>query len=74
MDKGSHRVYRLEEGDQVVREEVEKRHLLNLVIRESQGASPPTLQRWKIVMSRSRIVDVERVHAEGPGHDTGADG
>ncbi|MCE0733127.1 hypothetical protein LWH48_10005 [Halomonas sp. G15] len=69
MDKGSRRVYRLEEGDQVVREEVEKRHLLNLVIRETQGDGPPTLQRWKVVMSRSRIVDVERVHAEGPGHE-----
>ncbi|WP_416139946.1 hypothetical protein ACM26W_06100 [Halomonas sp. HK25] len=68
MDKGSHRVYRLDEG-QVVREEVEKRHLINLVIREVQGDRPPTLQRWKVVMSRSRIVDVERVHAEGPGHE-----
>jgi hypothetical protein len=68
MDKGSHRVYRLEEG-QVVREEVEKRHLINLVIREVQGDRPPTLQRWKVVMSRSRIVDLERVHAEGPGFD-----
>lgn len=72
MDKGSHRVYRLVEGDQVVREEVEKRHLLNLVIREVQGDRGPTLQRWKIVMSRSRIVDVERVHAEGPDHESGA--
>ncbi|WP_299231174.1 hypothetical protein [uncultured Halomonas sp.] len=73
MDKSSRRVYRLGEGDQVVREEVEKRHLLNLVIRETQGSGPATLQRWKIVMSRSRIVDVERVHAEGPGHEEGAD-
>ncbi|QTF93795.1 hypothetical protein [Halomonas sp. BM-2019] len=68
MDKGSHRVYRLEEG-QVVREEVEKRHLINLVIRETQGDRPSTLQRWKVVMSRSRIVDLEQVHAEGAGHD-----
>lgn len=71
MDKGSHRVYRLEKG-QVVREEVEKRHLINLVIREVQGDQPPTLQRWKVVMSRSRIVDLERVHAEGPGHEEAA--
>lgn len=70
MDKSSRRVYWLGEGDQVVREEVEKRHLLNLVIRETQGSASTTLQRWKIVMSRSRIVDVEQVHAEGPGHDT----
>ncbi len=72
MDKGRHRVYRLAGEDQVISEEVEKRHLLNLVIREVQGDREPTLQRWKIVMSRSRIVDVERVHAEGPDHEAGA--
>lgn len=68
MEKGSHRVYRLEKG-QVVREDVEKRHLINLVIREAQGDQPPILQRWKVVMSRSRIVDLERVHVEGPDHE-----
>lgn len=69
MDKGSHHVYRLEEKGQVVREPVEKRHLINLVIREVEGDGEPLLQRWKIVMSRSRIVDVELVHEEGPGHE-----
>nr|WP_275298255.1 hypothetical protein [Halomonas campisalis] len=64
MDKGKHHVYRLKEG-QVSRESVEKRHLFNLVIREEGGSAEPTLQRWKIVMSRSRIVDVERVYQEG---------
>ncbi|MDX1465141.1 MAG: hypothetical protein R3215_05500 [Halomonas sp.] len=66
MDKGSHHVYRLEEKGQVVREPVEKRHLINLVIREVEGSGTPLLQRWKIVMSRSKIVDVELVHEEGP--------
>ena len=65
MDKGHHDVYRLEEKGQVVREPVEKRHLINLVIREVEGNGAPLLQRWKIVMSRSRIVDVELVHEEG---------
>ncbi|MFY0990042.1 hypothetical protein [Halomonas sp. C05BenzN] len=64
MDKGSHHVYWLKEG-QVSREAVEKRHLINLVIREAEGERAPILQRWKIVMSRSRIVDVELVHEEG---------
>nr|WP_240936198.1 hypothetical protein [Halomonas bachuensis] len=64
MDKGSHRVYRLKEG-QVSRESVEKRHLLNLVVREEVANAEPILQRWKIVMSRSRIVDVVKVHQEG---------
>jgi hypothetical protein len=64
MDKGTHHVYRLKDG-QVSRESVEKRHLLNLVIREQGGSAGPLIQRWKIVMSRSRIVDVEQVHQEG---------
>jgi hypothetical protein len=64
MDKGSHRVYRLKDG-QVTRESVEKRHLLNLVVREEVANAEPILQRWKIVMSRSRIVDVVKVHQEG---------
>lgn len=66
MSKGNHHVYRLEEKGQVVREAVEKRHLINLVIREVEGGGTPMLQRWKIVMSRSKIVDVELVHEEGP--------
>ncbi|PMR72482.1 hypothetical protein [Billgrantia endophytica] len=64
MDKGSHHVYRQKDG-QVSRESVEKRHLLNLVIREEGGSDEAVIQRWKIVMSRSRIVDVEKVHQEG---------
>ncbi|SEG40025.1 hypothetical protein [Billgrantia desiderata] len=64
MDKGSHHVYRLKDG-QVTRESVEKRHLLNLVVREEVAHAEPILQRWKIVMSRSRIVDVVKVHQEG---------
>nr|WP_300999855.1 hypothetical protein [Halomonas sp.] len=64
MDKGSHHVYRLKDG-QVSRESVEKRHLLNLVVREEVAHAEPILQRWKIVMSRSRIVDVVKVHQEG---------
>ncbi|QTP54268.1 hypothetical protein HNO51_05950 [Billgrantia sulfidoxydans] len=73
MDKGSHRVYRLKDG-QVTRESVEKRHLLNLVIREEGANAEPLLQRWKIVMSRSRVVDVVKVHQEGgkPGEQDDA--
>lgn len=58
MDKSSHHIYRVNEG-QVVRESVEKRHLINLITRARQGDGEPVIQRWKVVMSRSRIVDVE---------------
>ncbi|UYG01648.1 MULTISPECIES: hypothetical protein [unclassified Halomonas] len=60
MSKGKHHIYRLKEG-QAVRESVERRHLFNLVIRETGSEDAPHLARWKVVVSRSGIVDVERV-------------
>ncbi len=63
MDKGSNNVYRLNEG-QVSRESVEKRHLLNLIIKENNHDTEPTYYRWKIVMNRSKIVDIEQITQE----------
>ena len=60
MEKGSHHVYQLKEG-QVSRHAVEKRYLINLVTREIQGQKPPVIQRWKLVMSRSKIVEIEEI-------------
>lgn len=60
MEKGSHRVYQLNDG-QVSREAVEKRYLINLVTREVQGDQPALIQRWKIVISRSKIVEIEEI-------------
>lgn len=60
MDKGAHEVYELVDGE-VTRAAVEKRYLLNLVIKHTQGNRQATVQRWKIVMNRSRILDVEAV-------------
>ncbi|WP_447528018.1 hypothetical protein [Vreelandella sp. TE19] len=64
MNKGKHHIYRLKEG-QAVRESVERRHLFNLVIRETGSEDTPQLVRWKVVVSRSGIVDVERVEQKG---------
>ncbi|SBS61640.1 hypothetical protein [Vibrio atlanticus] len=63
MDKGSNNVYRMNEG-QVNRESVEKRHLLNLIIKENNHDDEPTYYRWKIVMNRSKIVDIEQITQE----------
>ncbi|MFS1491897.1 hypothetical protein BCT96_008050 [Vibrio splendidus] len=63
MDKGSNNVYRLKEG-QVSRESVEKRHLLNMIIKENNHDTEPTYYRWKIVMNRSKIVDIEQITQE----------
>lgn len=60
MSKGKHHIYRLKDG-QAVREGVERRHLFNLVIRETGSEDTPYLARWKVVVSRSGIVDVEKV-------------
>jgi hypothetical protein len=60
MSKGKHHIYRLKDG-QAVREGVERRHLFNLVVRETGSEDAPYLARWKVVVSRSGIVDVEKV-------------
>lgn len=60
MSKGKHHIYRLKDG-QAVREGVERRHLFNLIIRETGSEDTPYLARWKVVVSRSGIVDVEKV-------------
>ncbi|MGP5562611.1 MULTISPECIES: hypothetical protein [Halomonadaceae] len=63
MSKEKHFIYRLKEG-QAVRESVERRHLFNLVIRETGSEDTTYLARWKVVVSRSGIVDVEKVAEE----------
>ncbi|ELO4019639.1 hypothetical protein ACSW0I_002980 [Vibrio fluvialis] len=60
MDKGSNRIYQLNNG-QVSRESVEKRHLINLIVKEKNHKSKPRYYRWKIVLNRSKIVDIESI-------------
>ncbi|MBF4246749.1 hypothetical protein LL266_04280 [Vibrio anguillarum] len=60
MDKGSNRIYQLS-GGQVSRETVEKRHLLNLIIKEDNHKEEPRYYRWKIVLNRNKIVDIEPI-------------
>ncbi len=59
MDKGSNRIYQLNNG-QVSRESVEKRHLINLIVKEDGHQEEPRYYRWKIVLNRSKIVDIEQ--------------
>ncbi|MBE0463504.1 MAG: hypothetical protein ACTIDY_10250 [Halomonadaceae bacterium] len=60
MSKEKHHIYRLKDG-QSVRESVERRHLFNLIVRETGSEDTPYLARWKVVVGRSGIVDVEKV-------------
>jgi hypothetical protein len=63
MDKGSNRIYRLSNG-QVSRESVEKRHLINLIIKEDGHQQSPRYYRWKVVLNRSKIVDIEKTEIQ----------
>lgn len=60
MDKSTNRIYLLN-NDQVTRESVEKRHLLNLIVKEDTLNGQINYYRWKIVLNRSRIVDIEQI-------------
>ncbi len=60
MEKGSQKIYQLKDG-QVSKESVEKRHLINLITRETDEDMTVRVQRWKIIMNRSRIVDIEPI-------------
>ncbi|UTV26522.1 hypothetical protein [Photobacterium atrarenae] len=60
MEKGSQRVYQLKDG-QVSKESVEKRHLINLITKETDEDMTVRIQRWKIIVNRSKIVDIEAV-------------
>ncbi|GHA57961.1 hypothetical protein ACFFLZ_17465 [Photobacterium aphoticum] len=63
MEKGSQKIYQLRDG-QVSKESVEKRHLINLITRETDEDNTVRIQRWKIIMNRSKIVDVEPIEVE----------
>ncbi len=63
IDKSSNRIYQLNNG-QVSRESVEKRHLINLIIKEDNRQDPPRYYRWKIVLNRSKIVDIEAIELD----------
>jgi hypothetical protein len=65
MEKGSQRLYQLKDG-QVTKESVEKRHLINLITKETDEDKTVRIQRWKIIMSRSKIVDIEVIITPEP--------
>ncbi|WP_159656680.1 hypothetical protein [Vibrio atypicus] len=67
MDKGSNKVYTLN-NNQVSKESVEKRHLINLIVKEDNHDGQPNFYRWKIVLNRSKIVAVEQIEVESVSH------
>lgn len=67
MDKGTNKVYSLNNG-QVSKESVEKRHLINLIVKEDNYDGKPIYYRWKLVLNRSKIVAVEQIEVEDISH------
>jgi hypothetical protein len=60
MDRSSNKIYQLNDG-QVSKESVEKRHLVNLILKEDNFDGKPKYYRYKLIMSRSKIVDIEQI-------------
>ena len=60
MSRGTEGFYSLNEG-QVSRESIEKRHQFNLITKQNNDDGTITLQRWKITVNRSKVVDIEEV-------------
>lgn len=67
MDKGSNKIYTLN-NSQVSRESVEKRHLINLIVKEDNHDGNPNYYRWKIVLNRSKIVAIEQIEVDDFTH------
>ncbi|SKA74682.1 hypothetical protein [Enterovibrio nigricans] len=60
MARGKHRYYALNEG-KVSHESIDKRHQFNLISKQKKPDGSVTLQRWKITVNRSKVIDVEEV-------------
>ncbi|MDD1795296.1 hypothetical protein L4D06_20555 [Enterovibrio makurazakiensis] len=60
MARGKQRFYTLNEG-KVSQESIDKRHQFNLISKQKNQDGSVTLQRWKITVNRSKVVDVEEV-------------
>jgi hypothetical protein len=60
MEKEAQHIFQVQ-NNKVSKELVEKRHLINLITKETDADNMVCLQRWKVVMSRSKITDIEAV-------------
>ncbi len=60
MSRGRQNFYILNEG-KVARESIEKRHQFNLIAKQKNQDGSSTLQRWKITVNRSKVIDIEEI-------------
>lgn len=59
LEQSTYPIYR-QDGNEVVKDIVEKRSVLNLVIRE-RWSDREDIQRWKVVLNRNGIVETEAI-------------
>ncbi|ATF10089.1 hypothetical protein [Candidatus Enterovibrio altilux] len=60
MARGKKRFYALTDG-KVTRGSIDKRHQFNLIAKQKAEDGTITLQRWKITVNRSKVIDVEEI-------------
>lgn len=60
MARGKQPYYMMNDG-QVSRESIEKRHQFNLIAKQINSDGHVILQRWKITVNRSKVIDIEEV-------------
>jgi len=58
MNQSTYPLYTEKDGD-VIREDVERRYVFNLVTREQVGDKKVIVKRWKVIMNYTRILSVE---------------
>jgi len=62
MNQSTYPLYS-QQDSQVLREDVERRYVFNLITCERVGEKKETIERWKITMNYSRILSVEKSEA-----------
>jgi hypothetical protein len=64
MRKGEGRLYSLE-GNKIVKQAVERRYQINVVLMQTDKLHQQHTQRFKITLNRSHIINVEAINLEG---------
>lgn len=62
----NHHVYGLDGKGRVSHEIVERNHMMQLVVRDRESDEPAVLQRWKVVVSRSGIMNLQLAEEKTP--------
>ena len=62
LKRGEGKLYHLE-SNKISKQAVERRYQLNMVLVFSQNDEKTLMQRYKITLNRSKIVNIERIYS-----------